>query len=166
MPMPPWLNKAATQTGPSPTTTPAKNPTAGGIHFVTPEIAVSGRITKQDSNMLTSQGITGILNCSLKPDPNWSFQDIQVGTKDDHQPKGVDWFGPGIKAAQEMLKNGKILIHCEMGVSRSPSMAYAVLRSQGMSAVQAEFAVKRHVPGAQLTYKDDAEAALQQLGMA
>ena len=110
------------------------------------------------------QGITAVLNLTIRHDPNWPFPTFQDGTPDDGQHKTSAWFGPGITRALHVMHNGgKILVHCEAGVNRSPSMAYAILRAMGRSPGEATHLVLKAIPKANLRYAADAEEALQDL---
>lgn len=130
------------------------------IKWVTPRLAVSGRQPKSAEHLLQGAGITGILNLTIKPDPKWSIQTLDDGEPDDGQPKPPQWFTRGIHFADAVMAHGKILIHCEAGVNRSPSMAYAVLRSQGMSQGEATNKIFDTCNIRQVRYAADAERAL------
>ena len=133
------------------------------IHWVTPKIGVSGRQPASATAAMQQQGITAVLNLTIRHDPNWPFQTMEDGLPDDGLPKPASWFGKGIGFVLRAQHTGKVLIHCESGVHRSPSMAYAVLRAMGRSQVEAADAVLRVIPKAKLVYQQDAEAALHEL---
>jgi protein tyrosine phosphatase (PTP) superfamily phosphohydrolase (DUF442 family) len=134
------------------------------INWVTPDLAVSGRQPKTAVYDMQRQGITDVINLTIRHDPNWPFRTLNDGTPDDGQHKTSAWFGPAIHAALRAIHNGgKVLIHCESGVHRSPSMAYAVLRAMGRSNAEASHLVLKAIPKAQLRYAADAEEALHDL---
>lgn len=135
------------------------------IHWVTDKIAVSGRQSKTAMSEMQRMGITSVLNLTTKPDPNWPFQTLDDGTPDDGQHKTSAWFGKGIAYVLRAQHTGKVLVHCEAGVNRSPSMVYAILRAQGMSPTEATHRVLTSVPRARLRYAADAEQALHELGL-
>ena len=133
------------------------------IHWVTDKIAVSGRQPKSAMQEMQRMGIKSVLNLTIRHDPNWPFQTTEDGLPDDGLPKPSAWFGKGIGFVLRAQHQGKVLIHCEAGVNRSPSMAYAVLRAMGRSPIEAADLVLRAVPRANLRYQQDAESALHDL---
>ena len=135
------------------------------IHAVTPKIFVSGRQPLSATAAMQRLGITSVLNLTIRHDPNWPFQTMEDGTPDDGLPKAASWFGKGIGFVLRAQHAGKVLIHCEAGVNRSPSMAYAVLRAMGRSPIEAADTVLRAVPRANLRYQQDAESAIRELGL-
>lgn len=90
---------------------------------------------------------------------------LWVPTADDRLPKEAGWFLRAIEFVREARRDpaAKVLVHCTGGIDRSPSMAYAILRSAGWSAAGAELAIRDEHPAARLVYRDDAEAAVWQL---
>lgn len=128
------------------------------LHWVTPKLAVSGRVPLSAAHALATQGITDVVNLTIKPDPKWTFRTLNDGSPDDGVPKPPEWFH---RAAQFVSQaQGKVLVHCESGVHRGPSMAYYLLRHGGMSAPTARHLILTKVPGSQIRYQADAEAAL------
>lgn len=128
------------------------------LHWVTDKLAVSGRMPLSAAPMMAKAGITNVINLTVRPDPKWTFQTLNDGLPDDGQPKPPEWFH---KAASFFHSaKGKTLVHCESGVHRGPSMAYYLLRSQGMNPQTAQQMIGLRVPGAKLVYQDDAEKAL------
>lgn len=127
------------------------------IVWITPKIAVSGRQQLSDAPHMAQTGITAVLNLTIRPDPKWTFQTHNDGTPDDGQPKSAAWFRDGINFVLNALPHGKVLIHCEAGVNRGPSMAYAVLRSQGRSISDATELVTRKCGVKSIRYAADYE---------
>lgn len=128
------------------------------LNWVTPQMAVSGRVPLDLETELKNQGVSAVLNLTIKPDPQWAFPTMNDGQPDNGMPRSPDWFQKGVSFALRTIHSGgKVLIHCESGVHRAPSMAYAVLRSMGQNPVQAEHTVLAKVPGANVRYKADAE---------
>jgi protein-tyrosine phosphatase len=126
-------------------------------------MAVSGRVLQSDAAELSRLGVTGIVNVTQNPDPVWpsNIDYMQSPTKDDGLPKPTSWFTRVIPfALRHMHNGGKVLIHCEMGINRSPSMAYAVLRATGMDRNKAAQTVMTKLPMAHLRYQKDADAAV------
>lgn len=127
---------------------------------ITPTMYVSRRPAKSQIPEMHQLGITAVLNLSQKDDPPWDMAYLHDGQPDDGQPRRRDWWTSGINFALAAMKHGKVLIHCELGVSRSPSMAYAILRTQGHSVEEATHMVLSKVPGATIKYGPDYERQL------
>lgn len=69
-----------------------------------------------------------------------------------------DWFDAGVKFALKALADpdGQVLAHCQMGINRGPSMAFAILLATGMDPVAALTAIRRARPIAMIAYDGDA----------
>lgn len=144
--------------------------------WVSKRIAVGGRIESlADVRVLASRGITHILNLREENEDEkpWCKQ---VGIEylhngwpnDPDEEPGVDWFKRSIDWAWKVLSDPKarLHVHCKGGHMRSPSTAYAILRSFGWSVNDA---VKLLVEGRVQTdmdelYKDAADKAIAKLG--
>lgn len=110
-----------------------------GITFLTPWLAVGGALAAADVDDVLRQGITHIVNCHV------SFDDSELingraaylwdPAPDDRLPKEPRWFLEAIEFVRKARRDprAKVLIHCTGGIDRSPSLAYAVLRSLGWS---------------------------------
>ena len=141
------------------------------ISFVTPWLAVGGAIvTEEDVLEILQQGITHIVNCRVGVDDNQLLRGrtgyLWDPAPDDRKPKPLRWFMDAIAFTKAAIKDpgAKVLVHCTGGIDRSPSIAYAILRSMGHSEAEAEQAVLSGRPEARLPYKQDAEAAIRALG--
>lgn len=130
------------------------------LKWVTPRLAVSGRQPLSAQEQLRQAGITCIINLTIKPDPKWAIQHFDDGEPDDGLPKPPQWFHRGIEIAKHVMANGKLLVHCESGVNRGPSMAYAILLSQGMSPQDARLQVLHSCHISNIRYQADAERAV------
>jgi len=139
--------------------------------WVTARIAVGSAVASPEHvRAVVEAGITHVLDCRLRDDGFLLFEGTTVrhlhnGTADDGQPKPVEWFQKGIGFVLSSLAvpKARILIHCAMGVSRAPSMTYAVLRALGHSEEDAISLLKKARPIAGVSYKADAERALRDL---
>lgn len=127
------------------------------LSYITDELAVSGRLTAADIPALKSYGVTSVLNVGWPDEPDAGliqseFKYLDLTTMDDGQPKPSEWFDAGVKFYRERPE-GVVLVHCGHGINRSPAMAYAILRSEGMPPVAAEALVreKRKQAGSGLT---------------
>jgi protein tyrosine phosphatase (PTP) superfamily phosphohydrolase (DUF442 family) len=141
------------------------------ISFVTPWLAVGGAIaTEEDVLEIREQGITHIVNCRVGVDDNQLLRGrtayLWDPAPDDRKPKAPEWFIDAIRFTNAAIQDpgAKVLVHCTGGIDRSPSIAYAILRSMGHSEAEAEHAVLSGRPEARLPYKRDADAAIRALG--
>jgi protein tyrosine phosphatase (PTP) superfamily phosphohydrolase (DUF442 family) len=117
--------------------------------FITQDLAVGKRPTKDDIAALEAAGITCILNVGWPDEPEAievreAFCYLDLSILDDGKPKPKDWFLAGIEFWEtRALHLDKVFVHCRHGINRSPAMAYALLRSDGMGPVEAEALVRR-----------------------
>lgn len=66
-------------------------------------------------------------------------------------------FDKAVKAASSFMDHGqKVLVHCHMGINRGPSVAYAILLSQGMDPIEAFDLVREKRPVSAVLYAQDA----------
>jgi dual specificity phosphatase 3 len=77
---------------------------------------------------------------------------------DEGQEMPDRWFADSVDYALRAMRDpgAQVLVHCQMGWNRGPSLAFAVLLSQGMTPEQARSAIKGARPIAQIRYADDA----------
>jgi protein-tyrosine phosphatase len=120
---------------------------------------------------LRELGITHVIDASNGSDNGKMMRAFGVAylknrTEDDGAEKPLSWFKPALDFAMSALaKRGtKVLAHCEVGVNRGPSLAYAILRAQGLSAEDALVLIKSRRKIACVAYDKDAEKALVKLG--
>jgi protein-tyrosine phosphatase len=118
---------------------------------------------------LVAENITHVLDCRMSnPQPELfsrsSIVHLQCGALDDHRPKLDAWFHRGAKFTLDALAhpNCRVLVHCLLGVSRGPSMTYAMLRLLGFSSEEAESLVRTARPIVRdIKYRSDAERAVR-----
>jgi dual specificity phosphatase 3 len=81
-----------------------------------------------------------------------------LGTEDHGQHQDPAWFDAGVGLAKAALQRGdaRIVVHCHMGINRGPSMALAVLLSQGWDCIAALNAIRAARPIAAVIYAADA----------
>lgn len=94
-------------------------------------IMVGGSILSQAdcAHLQQDFGIEAILSVESER-PDWGRADprlpqIHIPMPDDGQPKPIEWWAAGIAFG---IPVRKLYVHCQMGHSRSPAMAYALLR--------------------------------------
>jgi len=141
--------------------------------FVTERLAVGAALQSQsDVEAIVAAGITHVIDCRKDFNDTASLachRAVTVlwdGTADDGQPKPPAWFRKGIEFALYALAqpHHKIYVHCAAGVNRGPSMAYAILRAQGLQSTTAERLIRTARPIVGLRYKADADRAVSKLG--
>ena len=129
--------------------------------------------TPDDVREIAAAGITHVLDANTDDEgplfpAAYGIALKAVPTPDDGGHKGVAWFGPAIDFAIGALSHPgfRVLAHCAAGVNRGPSLAFAILRAQGWSRVDAIMLIhsKRMQTVGGIAYRDDAEAALLALG--
>ncbi|MEX0847986.1 MAG: dual specificity protein phosphatase [Ilumatobacteraceae bacterium] len=138
--------------------------------WVTPQIALSGdlpdgKAKHQALDEWVSAGITHIIDTRLEssdeqfvaehaPQVGYSW----VGVDDDGRRQPDHWFDEGVDAARTALAkpNGKIVVHCHMGVNRGPSMGFAAMIAHGIAPVEALGIIRAERPIAAVLYAGDA----------
>lgn len=141
-------------------------------HWVTDRLALGSAVTRGEQvRVLLGEHITHVLDCRLfisSPEQvlyeGTGIEILRCGVADDHQSKADVWFHKGLDfvlGALE-LRRSRVLIHCMAGVSRAPSMMYAVLRALGSSASEAEAQIRRSRALVQrIRYGADADRAVR-----
>ena len=81
-----------------------------------------------------------------------------LGTDDDGRGQSDTWFDSIIAAALKARSNpdGKMLVHCHMGVNRAPSAALAIMLADGWDVVEALDRIRAARPIAGILYAHDA----------
>jgi hypothetical protein len=109
-------------------------------------------------------GAVGIIDCRGE----WTDEDFvavaapeldyrYLGTDDDGRGQDDSWFEAGLAHFEDLSAGGgRVVVHCHMGINRGPSMAFALLLSQGWGITDAldEIAGARPIVG--LIYAADA----------
>ena len=134
----------------------------------------AGISTAQDVDQLVAAGITHIIDARDDFDDEsmvmsshpFVYYTWNPTPDDGHHPKPSEWFGKAVAVAMSSMvwSRTKVFAHCAAGVNRGPSLAYAILRAMGLSKDEAYNMIKAKRPQAGIAYRDDADAALQQLG--
>ncbi len=137
-------------------------------HWVTERIALGGAVVNHEHvRALAADNITHVLDCRMAEDGQKIYEGTTIRymhdpTADDGTPKSEEWFRKGIAFVLTSLAipRARVLIHCAMGVSRSPSMTYAVLRALGHSGDDAVKLIKKARTLASVKYREDADRAI------
>ncbi len=106
------------------------------ISQITDHIYISDFATACNKSKLKEDGITHILCTILNVDPIYSDDFIykNIHLRDINNENINQYFQECSEFIHDAIKNnGKVLIHCSYGISRSVSMVLAYLINQGMS---------------------------------
>jgi protein-tyrosine phosphatase len=140
--------------------------------WVTARIALGSAVTRGEQvRVLLDEHVTHVLDLRLhisSPEEvlyeKTGIEVLRAGVLDDHLPKPDEWFHRGIDFVLGALERqrSRVLIHCLAGVSRAPSMTYAILRAQGSPAADAEAQIRKARALVQrIRYREDADRALR-----
>ena len=121
------------------------------VSFIANGLAVGGMVHEDEIGTLMRMGITHVINVNWPDRPEYpgvvaAFRHLDLAIPDDGKPKPAEWFQAGIDFADAKPEGCAVLVHCGHGVNRSPAMAYAILRSWGLSETEAEDLVRRRRP--------------------
>jgi hypothetical protein len=141
-------------------------------HWVTDRLALGSAVTQGEQvRVLLRERITHVLDCRLfisSPEKvlyeGTGIEILRCGVFDDHRSKPDVWFHQGLDFVVGALdlRRSRVLIHCMAGVSRAPSMTYAVLRALGSPASEAEAKIRSSRAQVQrIRYQADADRALR-----
>ena len=140
--------------------------------FIEPWLAVSGDLATElgtDAGLTQLRtwqdaGITHIL------DVREEWHDIEfvgthapeidyqwLGTHDEGGAQSDAWWESGLAAATRVRDaNGRLVVHCHMGVNRAPSMAYRILLADGVDPIEAFDRIQAARPIAAVLYAPSA----------
>jgi protein-tyrosine phosphatase len=113
------------------------------MSWITPHLAVGGRIHPEDIKELAAAGVTHVVDTrSEYCDDAGALAKEHIGflhlPTDDMRPLTIEQMLHGAQWVQErMEQGGRVLIHCEHGVGRSALLTSAVLVYEGMHAYDA-----------------------------
>jgi len=144
-------------------------------NFITTRLATGSLIqSEQDIQTLIKDGITHIIDCTnTQNDLAYLAKNKQIGylyngVSDDGKSKPVSWFQQSLEFALPALAlpKNKIYAHCDAGINRGPSTAYAVMRAQGYNRFLVDALIKSARPQTivGLRYENDADNAIKTLG--
>jgi len=135
--------------------------------WVNERLAVGSAVTEAAQvDALVSDGITHVIDCRMGKAAAELYQGTSIRyfhnpTSDDRKSKTNDWFFKGLDFFHKAMDKprSKVLVHCRFGMSRGPTLTYAILRSLGAPAEAALKQVCEARPVAKVTYLDDADRA-------
>ena len=119
------------------------------MSWITPYLAVGGRILPADIHRLSAAGVTRVVDTrSEHKDDEAALAAAGIGLlylpTPDTYPLSLDELETGSRwANQQIVQGQRVLIHCEHGVGRSVLLTAAVLVARGMSADQAMALIMR-----------------------
>src|SRR5665647_1610748 len=115
---------------------------------------------------LQSAGITHVIDCRPHGQPDQAYARAHApalaylfNPQHDNGQKMPDWwFADGVDFALRAMRDpaAKVLAHCQLGINRGPSMAFAILLATGMTPKQARSTIVSARPIARIAYADDA----------
>jgi protein-tyrosine phosphatase len=137
------------------------------VCFVTKRLVFGSAITKwRHVEQLQELGITHVIN--LRRNGNRKvreFEWIWLPFKDDKEPRPRWFYKRALKFYQRAMheRNAKLFVMCRMGICRSASLTYFLLRASGRSKRQALRVVLRARPWATVAraYLDSSEEHLR-----
>ena len=119
------------------------------LSWVTPQLAVGGRVRPADVARLGAIGVTGVVDTRAEHRDDeralnaCGMQLLYLPTRDTHPltvgqlREGATWIN------QRIVDGGRVLVHCEHGVGRSVLLTAAALVGSGMGAQEAIALVQR-----------------------
>ena len=113
------------------------------MSWITPQLAVGGRVLPEDLHRLAAAGVTRVVDTrSEHQDDALSMAaegiELLYLPAPDTFPLSVDQLSQGAAWVNQQISQGqRVLIHCEHGVGRSVLLTAAALVASGMSAHQA-----------------------------
>jgi hypothetical protein len=138
--------------------------------WVLPNIAVGSAPTSSDVQSMIADGITDVLDLRAEANSASLYQGTNINYQrdpmvDNGQTQPVSAYQLGVQIIENALAQPghKILVHCQAGEYRSPSMVYAYLRVLGYSPTDAWNAITAVRPTANNQYIAGAEAAVPYL---
>lgn len=119
------------------------------MHYILERLAV-GDI---DDARNSPKKITAILNCTEEHDTSLEGIEYLKIPMIDFQPINPEYIPKAVAWIKEKIVNHKVLVHCNAGIGRSPSIAVCYLYEIGFGFEEAVKLVKSKIPGA-LPHRD------------
>lgn len=120
--------------------------------WVTEDIMIGGSIIDVPDweHLRDDYGITGVVNVeSEHSDAAWGIPELlERPMPDDGTPRNAEDIAAIVEFARaQFAKRGRLYVHCQVGGSRSPAIAYAILRgARGLTSDIALKVIQKHVP--------------------
>ncbi|XP_072281876.1 dual specificity protein phosphatase 8-like [Pyxicephalus adspersus] len=118
---------------------------------ILPHLYLGSQNDAMDQEVINENGITHVLNVSYScPKPNFISDNhfLRIPINDSYCEKILPWLSAAVEFIGKVeLINGKVLVHCLAGISRSAAVAIAyIMRSMGLSLDDAYRFVKEKRP--------------------
>ncbi|XP_069598336.1 dual specificity protein phosphatase 8-like [Ranitomeya imitator] len=118
---------------------------------ILPHLYLGSQNDVMDQEVINQNGITHVLNVSCScPKPVFISDNhfLRIPINDSYCEKILPWLGAAVEFIGKVeLLNGKVLVHCLAGISRSAAIAIAyIMRSMGLSLDDAYRFVKEKRP--------------------
>jgi dual specificity phosphatase 3 len=141
------------------------------VNQITDNLWVGGELDRKDHDRAVLQmkaiealGIDAIVDCRLDRDDSlWATEThpqidfLSIGVEDAGHRMPDGWFDDGTEYSIDQIEAGHVvLVHCQAGINRGPSMAFAIMLANGSDTVEALDAVHRARPDARIAYAEDA----------
>lgn len=141
------------------------------ISQVLPGLWVGAAIEAYDEALALGQiaqiqayGIDVVVDCRADADDTalWQAKGLPAyhnhGIDDSGAPVPATWFTTGVELVYDhwQLRHRGVLVHCEVGANRSPSLVFAVLLIAGLDPVEAAATIAAARPDVGLRYAADA----------
>jgi histidinol-phosphate aminotransferase len=101
------------------------------VDFITDDLAVSGIEAASDFQVLLQHGIRAVVdasNCDGNPRfPNIRYHEVPIEDPDDRLP---DFLPQAVAFIDDARRDGRVLLHCVAGISRSPMLAVCYLHER------------------------------------
>lgn len=138
---------------------------------LTEQLWIGGELDQHDHTVavaqldeLTGAGIDTVIDCRMECDdldwvteakPKVSY--LSIGVEDAGCIMPDEWFDEGVTfALDESSKGGVVLVHCQAGINRGPSMGFLILVTQGWDAIDALDLIRKRRPIARIAYAEQA----------
>ncbi|MEC5168546.1 dual specificity protein phosphatase family protein [Glaciihabitans sp. GrIS 2.15] len=134
---------------------------------LTEQLWIGGELNPQDHTAAVAQldelmaaGIDTIIDCRMECDDlDWATEAkpqlsyLSIGVEDAGYVMPHDWFDDGVTfALNEISKGGTVLVHCQAGINRGPSMGFLILITQGWDTIDALDLIHKRRPIARMAY--------------
>lgn len=132
--------------------------------LISGDLHPSTHLARQQLSEWVEAGVTDIVDARIE----WSDAERvrrwepqirywSLGAHDDGRQQDQAWFDQGVDiASAARAAEGRVMVHCHMGINRGPSMAFAMLLDAGWSAAPALSAIRAARPIAAMSYAADA----------
>nr|XP_044988526.1 dual specificity protein phosphatase 18 [Jaculus jaculus]XP_044988527.1 dual specificity protein phosphatase 18 [Jaculus jaculus] len=120
---------------------PSRQPSVSGLSRITKSLYISSGVAASDKLLLTSNQISTVINVSAEAVSTFheDIQYVQVPVTDAPTSQLCDYFDPIADHIHSVeMKQGRTLLHCAAGVSRSAALCLAYLmKYHAMSLLEA-----------------------------